>query len=75
MASGRHQLDFFGQDALKITKNLSLDYGVRYEYNSPQEDPHNQIQGWFPGAAVDAVSRLSARFPVSRRSGNAQSRT
>ena len=44
-----HQLDFFAQDAWKITKNLSLDYGLRYEYNSPQVDPHNQIQGWFPG--------------------------
>ncbi|HKW18884.1 MAG TPA: carboxypeptidase regulatory-like domain-containing protein [Terriglobales bacterium] len=45
-----HQLDFFGQDAWKITKNLSLDYGLRYEYNSPQIDPHNEIIGWFPGA-------------------------
>ncbi|MGA8621177.1 MAG: carboxypeptidase regulatory-like domain-containing protein [Candidatus Sulfotelmatobacter sp.] len=44
-----HQLDFFGQDAWMITKNLSLDYGVRYEYNSPQVDPRNEIQGWFPG--------------------------
>jgi hypothetical protein len=44
-----HQLDFFGQDAWKITKNLSLDFGLRYEYNSPQVDPHNEIQGWFPG--------------------------
>ena len=44
-----HQLDFFAQDAWKITKNLSLDYGVRYEYNSPQVDPRNEIQGWFPG--------------------------
>ncbi|MGO9402440.1 MAG: carboxypeptidase regulatory-like domain-containing protein [Terriglobales bacterium] len=44
-----HQLDFFAQDAWKITKNLTLDYGLRYEYNSPQEDPRNEIQGWFPG--------------------------
>jgi hypothetical protein len=44
-----HQLDFFAQDAWKITKSLSLDYGLRYEYNSPQVDPRNQIQGWFPG--------------------------
>jgi hypothetical protein len=44
-----HQWYFFGQDAWKITKNLSLDYGLRYEYNSPQEDPHNEIMGWFPG--------------------------
>jgi hypothetical protein len=44
-----HQLDFFAQDAWKITRSLSLDYGLRYEYNSPQVDPRNQIQGWFPG--------------------------
>jgi hypothetical protein len=44
-----HQLDFFAQDAWKITRRLSLDYGVRYEYNSPQEDLHNEILGWFPG--------------------------
>lgn len=44
-----HQLYFFAQDAWKITKNLSLDYGLRYEYNSPQEDPHNEIIGWYPG--------------------------
>jgi len=44
-----HELDFFAQDAWKVTKNLSLDYGLRYEYNSPQVDPRNEIQGWFPG--------------------------
>lgn len=44
-----HQLYFFGQDAWKLTKNLSLDYGLRYEYDAPQEDPRNEIQGWFPG--------------------------
>ncbi|HEX6504277.1 MAG TPA: TonB-dependent receptor [Terriglobales bacterium] len=44
-----HSLYFFGQDAWKLTKNLTLDYGLRYEYNSPQVDPHNNIMGWFPG--------------------------
>lgn len=53
-----HQLYFFGQDAWKITKNLSLDYGLRYEYDSPQVDPRNEIQGWFPG-------RQSTLYPDS----------
>lgn len=44
-----HQLYFFAQDEWKATRNLSLDYGLRYEYNSPQTDPHNEIVGWFPG--------------------------
>ena len=28
---------------------LTLDLGARYEYNSPQKDPHNNIIGFFPG--------------------------
>ena len=53
-----HSLYFFGQDAWKITRNLSLDFGLRYEYNSPQIDPGNEIIGWFPG-------RQSTKFPGS----------
>ncbi|HXY14487.1 MAG TPA: carboxypeptidase regulatory-like domain-containing protein [Terriglobales bacterium] len=51
-----HSWYFFGQDAWKITNRLTLDYGLRYEYNSPQEDPRNEIIGWYPG-------RQSTVFP------------
>lgn len=51
-----HSLYFFGQDAWKVTKNLTFNYGLRYEYNAPQTDPHNEIIGWFPG-------RQSTVFP------------
>jgi hypothetical protein len=44
-----HSLYFFGQDAWKVTHNLTFSYGLRYEYNSPQQDPRNQIIGWYPG--------------------------
>jgi hypothetical protein len=44
-----HSLYFFGQDEWKLTNRFTLDYGLRYEYNSPQIDPHNEIIGWYPG--------------------------
>ncbi|MFZ0806774.1 MAG: hypothetical protein WAN03_11350, partial [Candidatus Sulfotelmatobacter sp.] len=44
-----HSLYFFGEDAWKATKRLTLNLGVRYEFNSPQKDPHNEIIGWDPG--------------------------
>jgi len=47
---------FFGQDSWKIRKRLTLSYGLRYEYNTPLEDPHNEIQGFFPG-------QQSTKFP------------
>jgi hypothetical protein len=40
---------FFGQDSWKILPRLTLTYGLRYEYNTPLEDPHNEILGFFPG--------------------------
>ena len=39
----------FAQDAWKAKPRLSLDLGLRYEYNSPQSDPHNEIIGYYPG--------------------------
>ena len=38
-----HSLYFFGQDTWKLTPRLTVDLGTRYEYNSPQVDPHNNI--------------------------------
>jgi len=53
-----HSLYFFGEDAWKATKTLTLNYGLRYEYNSPQIDPHNEVIGWYPG-------QQSTVFPLS----------
>jgi hypothetical protein len=42
-------IDFYGQDSWKIYPRFTLDIGLRYEYNSPQSDPHKNIIGFFPG--------------------------
>jgi outer membrane receptor protein involved in Fe transport len=41
--------DFYGQDSWKVLPRLTLDLGLRYEYNTPQTDPHKEIIGFFPG--------------------------
>ena len=47
---------FYAQDSWKIRPNLTLDLGLRYEYNTPQIDPHNEVIGFFPG-------QQSTKFP------------
>ena len=47
---------FFAQDSWKILRRLTLSYGLRYEYDTPLEDPHDEILGFFPG-------QQSTRFP------------
>jgi len=49
-------LHFYGEDTWKIHPRLTLNYGMRYEYNSPLKDVHNEILGYFPG-------QQSTRFP------------
>jgi hypothetical protein len=44
-----YSLNFYGQDSWKVLPRLTLNLGLRYEYNSPQKDPHNEIIGFFPG--------------------------
>ncbi len=44
------------QDTWKILPRLTLNYGLRYEFNLPQRDIHNNILGFFPG-------QQSVKFP------------
>jgi hypothetical protein len=48
-------LYFYGQDTYKITPRLTLVLGVRYEYNTPQHDIHNNVLGYFGPTAQSKV--------------------
>ena len=39
----------FGQDSWRIGSNLTLNYGVRYDYMQPWSEKFNQIQTFIPG--------------------------
>jgi hypothetical protein len=50
----------YGQDTFKIYPRLTLVLGLRYEYNTPQYDVHNNILGYF---GPDAHSKVFPDAP------------
>lgn len=61
-----YQYDFFGQNEWHVRPNLSISYGLRYEYNTPPREVNNRIESAFSTpAAVDPAGYASV---ASRRS-------
>jgi hypothetical protein len=42
-------IGLYVQDTWKVTKHLTLNYGLRWDYFTPQTDVQNNILGFFPG--------------------------
>jgi hypothetical protein len=43
---GRFYLSFFGQDTWKITRKLTLDYGLRYDYSTYAKEQYGRVPGF-----------------------------
>lgn len=46
---------YYAQDTIKVLPRFTLNLGLRYEYNSPQTDVHNNILGYFGPNAQSKV--------------------
>jgi hypothetical protein len=53
-----YQLNFFGQDQWRIRPNLSLSYGLRYEYNTPASETQKRIENTFNSPDLDLAPGL-----------------
>ncbi len=54
---------FFGQDTWRVRNNLTLSFGVRYEYNSPLKDQLNRVAYYRPGAISQLLTSGQVRTP------------
>ena len=49
-------LYLFAQDSWKVKHNITLNYGLRWELNTPLVDTGKKVQTFRPGAALDRLS-------------------
>jgi hypothetical protein len=55
-----YQLDFFAQDEWRINNQLSLSYGLRYEYNTPPREINQKIENTFNDPSLAVAPGLNA---------------
>jgi hypothetical protein len=41
---GNHAIGIFAQDTWKVTRKLTLDYGIRYDYQTPLREQYGRLQ-------------------------------
>jgi hypothetical protein len=54
-----YQLNFFGQDEWRVRPNLSISYGLRYEYNTRPRELDQRIESTFSSPSLSLVPGLS----------------
>jgi hypothetical protein len=50
------EMHFFGQDTYKVTPRLTLNYGLRYEYQAPYKDANNSSSNFDVGTKTILVA-------------------
>jgi Carboxypeptidase regulatory-like domain len=53
-----YQLNFFAQDEWRVSRQVSLSFGLRYEYNTPVRELNRRIESTFNDPALDLAPGL-----------------
>lgn len=54
-----YQYNYFGQDEWRVRPNLSLSFGLRYEYNTPPRELNRRIENTFNDPSLSLVPGLT----------------
>ncbi len=57
---GSHAISFFAQDSWKITPKITLDYGLRYDFQTYLKEQYGRMGSWSPTAWNPKVGRPGA---------------
>jgi hypothetical protein len=49
------EMDYYAQDTYKVTPRLTLNYGIRYEFQAPYTEEHNLASNYVPNPSGDAA--------------------
>jgi len=54
-----YQYNFYWQDEWRVRPNLSLSYGLRYEYNTPPVESQRRVESTFNAPELDLIPGLN----------------
>lgn len=66
MRLGNHALGFYAQDTWKVTRKLTLDYGIRYDFQTYLKEQYGRMQN----ADFNTINTLVNRPGVVKYEGN-----
>jgi hypothetical protein len=69
LAASQRYYSWYVQDDWKARRNLTLSFGLRWEYQTPWSDRFNQL-GYFDPDAIDPVTKEKGLLRFTGRDGN-----